>query len=585
MNSRVEYNDMPPDIRQRRRNGCNWASAITAFCRGTGLTELACYRVLPTAMDASAGREEFRMSFVQFGRRMARGESKSDEAYAEMTSRDLAILEKAQARTGYYPLIVVRGDKKKKTVSEWRFPGLQWIEQIHSRAIKILDRERPKGRTGMNREACFDAAFAEIEESIPRKEPNVLKPIPKDPRSKRLALIGSIGGIAKRLRIDALNNGADEKEIANLREAINRQVDRAFDLPSDMLRVAPKKNTAPSDHPIPPPPSVVKKGGTQPDDQRTPEAGRKGDKTVGASLAKIQQKQASHGDSRDKLKPDPSTARVALDYLLSVGVHNFAFFFRDDKAPRDECIHDRRELDGDTLKRCFEALLEEASSRQHSLVVDMRLGGARIIQVDDCNESILSLLAPISVLQILTSDGNGQAIIALSPGLSDEECEATKKRLFATLKGSGANRGASGASRWPGSFNFKPNRQRADGSFPMVRLLGGLFGRSVTTQELEGTGLLAPSEATKPLRLQLRRPPSPENLYWPEYDVKLSATDRSRADFKFCAAAVEIGYPSQAIEEKLLEVSPKALQRSPNYAEMTVRKALDVVEHRRVRGT
>jgi hypothetical protein len=532
-------------------------------------------------MDVSAGREEFRMGFVQFGRRMARGESKSDEAYAEMTSRDLAIFEKAQARTGVQALIVIRGDKKKKTVSEWRFPGLQWIEQIHNRAVKILDRERPKGQTRMNREACFDAAFAEFEVNIPREQTGIRrKPIPKDPGSRRLGMLKSIGGMAKRLRKDAIEAGADEKAIANLRKAATRQLDRAFHLPADML-VAPSKDTPPS---TPPPPDVIKKGGTVPDTQVIDEGGTKGGKTVGVKVSNTQENRSHHDESSSELKPDPRMASVSLDYLLSVSVSDFAVLFLDDLAPKENALRDRIMLDGNTLKRSFPALLKEASRARESFVIDMRAGGRRIIQVDECNESTLKLLAPFSVLQILTSEGNGQAILALSEGLSDEECKETKAGLFVPLKGSGANCGASGASRWPGSFNFKPNRQRADGSFPMVRLLGGLFGRTVTIQELAGAGLLAPSEATKPLRFQPRPLASPENLWWPEYDLELSATDRSCADFKFCVAAVEIGWPPQIIEEKLCEVSPKASQRSPSYAAMTVRKAIQAVENRRGRA-
>src|SRR5258708_5549214 len=172
MNRVAASNDGPQNIRRQRRNGSDWASAIVAFCRGTGLTEAACYRILLTLMDVSGGRETFRMDFVRFGRRMARSKSKSDKAYQEMTSRDLAFLEEAEGRTGFYPVTVTRGDKTKRLASEWNFPGLQWIEEIHRLGVEILGREGRKGREQrMNREACFDAAFAEIAESIPRNEP------------------------------------------------------------------------------------------------------------------------------------------------------------------------------------------------------------------------------------------------------------------------------------------------------------------------------------------------------------------------------------------------------------------------------
>lgn len=563
-------------IPERRRNLCDVTSAVTAFCRGTELSEPACYRVLTTAMDVAGGRREFDISFAKFGRRMARGKGKSDDACSEMTSRDVATLEAVQLRTGIHALVVIRGDKKKGLVSKWEFPALEWIEQIHRLGVEILSRERSKsGGQRMNREACFDAAFNETEKRIPRENPKSLrKPIPKDPHSGRLNLIKSIGGIAKRLRMDAIDAGADEKAIANLRQAATRQVDRAFVVPVDMLRV---KNTQPIKCTTPPPPSVFKKRGAPP---RPARAGYTGGKTVGGWASETQQKRCSHEDRPNELKPEPGIAIAAVDYLASIGVRDFAVLFLDDNAPKRDALRKRLELDVNTLKQSFFGLLAEASRARESFVVDMRAGGPRIVQVDDCNELILDRFAPFSVLRIQTSEGNGQAILALPSGLSDEEYETIKRRLFATLKGSGANRGASGAARWPGSFNFKPNRLRADGSYPMVQLLGGLFGRTVTSQELERGGLLAPSEASEPLRLLPGRRSSPENLSWPQYDGELSAADRSRADFKFCTAAAELGWSLPEIEKKLSELSPKARERSPNYAATTARKATAAVESR-----
>lgn len=558
---------------ERRRAGCDWASAITAFCRGTGLTDPACYRVLTTVMDVCAGRPQFEMGFVAFGKRMAGDKAKSDEAYHAMTHRDLGTLEAAQTRTGFCPLIVNRGDRNKGTVSKWSFPGLNWIEQILARGTQIWARERRKEK-GLKRKACFDSAFNEIAQGLPRKQPGTVEK-PARPCARRRPLIKSIGGMARRLRRDALEAGATEAELSDLFMQIVRQVDWAFGIPEEALWPTPKKNAGLYRPPAPP---VVNRGDTGLSDELSTRG--TGDKTVGEN----QQKTAKNRrvcDVRNAIfTPDPSVARVALDYVLSVGVTEFAVLIRDDYAPKDNAILERLPLSGYTLKERFQEFLELAVAGEHSLIVDLRAGDPWIVQVDECTRPTLDLLAPVSLLQILTSDGNGQSIISLSDKLTPEECKVTKQRLFGFLKPLGANRGASGAARWPGSFNFKPIRQRADGSFPMVRLLGGLFGRYVTIQELEAAGLLAPSEATKPLRFQPRPLPSPETLYWPDYDIRLSATDRSAADFKFCTTAAEIGWPSQAIEEKLCEVSPKAHQRSPNYAAMTVRKAIEAVENR-----
>lgn len=583
MNRGFEHNNIPADRWQLRRNGCDWASAVTALCRGTGLTQAACYRVLLTVMDASAGRPTFPMSFVQFGKRMARGKRKSDPAYNEMTSRDVAILEKSQAGTGFYLVRVTRGDKKRKRVSQWEFPGLEWIEQIHSRAVEILNRERRKSRNQkMNREACFDAAFDEIAKSIPREQPrNGNQRLPVDRLTRSLNLVKSIGGIAKRLRLNALDDGANEKELTSLQQAIIRQVDRAFSLPVDMIRVKPNEIPVASHPPTPPPPSVVRKGGTSEERLVTMEVSREGGKTVGIDNAHPCGGEALGDPQTHCLTADPSFGRVALDYLISVGVNEFAVLFLDDTAPKEEAVKDRiPDLNAGTLKEMLPELMERASRTNLSFVVDMRSVGARLVQVDECTEDVLRLLAPVSVFQLLTSDGNGQSILALPSELSTEDCNSIKARLFAFLKQHGANRGASGASRWPGSFNFKPNRRRADGSFPMVRLLGGLFGRTVTIKELEDRGLLAPTETTAAIPPKARLLQRLDGTSWPEYDTALSATDRSAADYKFCIGAAEIGHPSDAIKHQLIELSTKARERGDEYAERTIEHALEVVRGR-----
>ena len=567
------------DSFQGRRAGCDWASVLVAFCRGTGLSELACYRVLVTAMDVAAGRSNFALSFVNFGKRMAPGTLKSDEAYQAMTSRDVATLERAEARSGFYPLVVTRGDKRKHLVSTWDFPGLSWFEQIHFLAVELIKAERGKPQSQRkNRKACFDAAFSEIEATIPRQQPLAIdRAKSTDPRDRRHNFIRSICGLTKRVLAEAISEGASEEEVTKLRDLITQQVFRVSRLsPEILLHVTSLKLS-----PLPPAPSVYTRGDMLHADKcdQPQRDSCKGDKNVCPGSQEDSKTGQESGEIGQGMIVDAREARTALDYLSSIGANEFAVLFVDDRAPKDISLQDSFKYHLNALREHLEGLLQAALSDHLSFIVDVRPSRKRLIQVDECNEAALTLLAPLSVLQILTSDGNGQSILVLPDAISSAEFEEIKRQIYRALEPFGANRGASGASRWPGSTNFKPNRRRSDGSFPRVRLIGGLSGRIVTCQDLRDKGLLTlPKRLDDPrTRIAVRQS---RTGGWPEYDYTLAATDRSAADFRFCLAAFRMGQAQLAIEGKLRQLSDKAQQRSDGYVSRTVRNAIEAVENR-----
>lgn len=97
------------------------------------------------------------------------------------------------------------------------------------------------------------------------------------------------------------------------------------------------------------------------------------------------------------------------------------------------------------------------------------------------------------------------------------------------LAGKGANGGPAGSLRFPGSRNFKPERQ-AEGQWPMVRLTALNPGRTVTAAELRRAGLMVSRSTPGPVspRCSLSLAPA-EARGWPDYQRCLDAAPRKAA--------------------------------------------------------
>jgi hypothetical protein len=80
-------------------------------------------------------------------------------------------------------------------------------------------------------------------------------------------------------------------------------------------------------------------------------------------------------------------------------------------------------------------------------------------------------------------------------------------------KGTGADPGASGATRISGSLNFK---EKYAPDYPRVGIHAAQPGRTTTTDELEQLGLAAPPEEFAPVA-----PALSTNRHWPSYDKAL----------------------------------------------------------------
>ena len=232
-----------------------------------------------------------------------------------------------------------------------------------------------------------------------------------------------------------------------------------------------------------------------------------------------------------------------------------------------------------TLQRSLREWIDATIRRQHNLIVRPRGMSTELVQLDDLGERVLERLTPCAFLTLATSAGNHQAWIAIQEGTPD-----LARRL---RHGAGADPCASGATRLPGSINFKAKYAP---DFPVVRILQASPQRFVTRAELEGLGLLAEEEgspATAPGRVS----PDRRAKVWPSYDRCVQGAplahganrpDVSRADFTFCLIAIDWGWSVEETCSRLLQQSRKARESGEEYAKRTVQRAAAAVARRRL---
>jgi hypothetical protein len=214
-------------------------------------------------------------------------------------------------------------------------------------------------------------------------------------------------------------------------------------------------------------------------------------------------------------------------------------------------------------------LLERNAKARTSLIV--RPIGGHFVQLDDLSDEARAQVEPFSFLSVETSKGNFQAWVAV-----EGDRETLRRRLIA---GVGADRGATGAMRWPGSINHKAGREGFT-----VRTVHTTPGRMASAEELEQAGLLAPVPPPSPHPPQDRPKATRAPRAWPDYQRSLTDAkrksngqpDRSDADKNWSILARERGWSENDIAAKLQEVSDKARQR-PEYARRTASYASSVV--------
>lgn len=238
-------------------------------------------------------------------------------------------------------------------------------------------------------------------------------------------------------------------------------------------------------------------------------------------------------------------ARRAVEVFESVGAASFSVTIRDEQTHNAE---EYKTLDARSIDENLERYLRRNADTLSSFIVRPR--DAALIQVDDVTGETLERVKASAFLIAETSANNFQAWIALPPETDPETLSALRRRVLDRI---GADSGASGAMRWPGSINHKPER---DGF--RVRLRYAQAGRTVTASELDSAGLLAPAprltKTTTPISARISK------RIVPDYQECLASKgfDRSRADQAFMRKAFLRGFTKDEAIRELERVSERA---------------------------
>jgi hypothetical protein len=292
----------------------------------------------------------------------------------------------------------------------------------------------------------------------------------------------------------------------------------------------------------------------------------------------------------DSGKPDAAEARAMLDLCASVGARAVALTLTTQTGDKVNKEYFRRHVTLAELGRGLsDGMLDKAAERQRNVIIrphDGRPDQQREVSFLQLDDLTADRLPEVAFVTLETSPGNYQAWLAL-PGRLEKEL-ASRIR-----KGAGADAGASGATRIPGSFNFKPEHAPENTGrphYPVVRIKDARPQQTTTAAELERLGLVAPQEHFTPLPAAKFEP---ERLKeWPQYEITLAgaklnkagtADDLSRVDFAWCMTASTWGFDVKDIADTLLIASEHARQQSDpdDYAERTARNAARYVAQRR----
>ena len=153
-------------------------------------------------------------------------------------------------------------------------------------------------------------------------------------------------------------------------------------------------------------------------------------------------------------------------------------------------------------------------------------------------------------------------------------------------KGAGADPSASGATRVAGHSNFK---DKYAPNFPVVEITHLAPGRIVSTDELEGQGLVAPRQEPKPSRPRVSLTYTGPRK-WPSYQRCVenappnhsnTGPDISRPDFPWCMTAIDWGWGIESVADRLMELSGKASEEGKRYPVQTTHAAAAAVQRRK----
>jgi hypothetical protein len=188
----------------------------------------------------------------------------------------------------------------------------------------------------------------------------------------------------------------------------------------------------------------------------------------------------------------PISVRTALDAITifaSVGTSQFDVTFTDLGGQQRGFV---RGIPSAKLAESIARMLSAKTALRHNVIIRPRAAGIVFHQLDDLDAHDVERVRPVSLLAIETSSHNYQAWI-----VTRDAGESTNKALQRRLrKAFDSDPAASGATRIPGSLNFK--REYAGPEFPRVSIVFSNSNLIATPEQLDALGLLAPEEERRP---------------------------------------------------------------------------------------
>jgi hypothetical protein len=191
-----------------------------------------------------------------------------------------------------------------------------------------------------------------------------------------------------------------------------------------------------------------------------------------------------------------------------------------------------------------------------------------LVQLDDLTEATVERVSSFACCATETSPNNFQAFVAVADGAVDYD--RLRQGLIAAT---GADRGATGATRLAGTFNAKPIHKRDDGTYPQVHLVFSNPYKIVPVADLESAGVLlqTPIPSAAPHLIAGRAANRPMRRL-PSYTKALAAIqskndgepDRSAADLLFAVTCLRWHPPltPHQIAALLIKNSDKARERA-----------------------
>lgn len=289
-----------------------------------------------------------------------------------------------------------------------------------------------------------------------------------------------------------------------------------------------------------------------------------------------------------------SHVETQIEGFLSVGVQRFSLRIIDiwGKSHEDKrAVQSWKDLTPERMvelaplvvQRCRD-MVEKQGKGWNAILTPYPSAGIQLLQADDIDEYAVEEYSDLTFQVYRTSDGDGQGNYQAWIAVQSED--RTLAHRF--KRAIGSDMGASLSVRVAGSYNAKPWRQRADGSYPIVTLYDDNLG--LTVQEADLRCLKLNVEIEKDQKQNLHNTAIKKTIPLPEYSYFLkraelrkdgSGDDISRVDYNYVRCIADRGFPMAIALRELAKNSNIERPNKEEYFSRTVRAAYEELQQTR----